>query len=119
MVSELVIISVTLFSALVASFAQYIFKKAIPKFNFRMKELLALRKNEMLVFGLLVYIADLGIYLYALKYGQLSFVYPVFASSFIFTLLISMYALGEKVGTKRIAGIIFIIIGIALVALTY
>lgn len=119
MVSEYFIVGLTLLSALIASFAQYIFKRSIPKFGFHRKEIFALIHNRLLMAGLAVYVADLGIYLVALHYGQLSFVYPVFASSFIFTLLLSKFALGEKLNAMRVLGILIVVVGIVVVAATY
>ncbi len=113
------IIGITLFAALLASIAQYFFKKAMPHFKFNAKEILALFKNKTILLGILIYFIGLGIYLIALYHGQLSFVYPTFASSFVFTLLISKYMLGEKVNAARAIGIVLIVIGIIAIAFTY
>lgn len=119
MVSEFFIIGVTLVSALIASFAQYIFKKSIPKFHFSGKDLMGLLGNRMLMAGLAIYVADLAVYLVALHYGQLSFVYPVFASSFIFTLLLSKFVLHEKASAMRVLGILLVFAGIVIVSITF
>ena len=60
-----------------------------------------------------------AIYLYALHSApEISFVYPIFASTFVFVLLISIFSLKEKAGIYRIAGIALIVLGIAVVSLT-
>ncbi len=115
----LVIIGITVFAALLAAIAQYIFKRALPKFRFNAKEVLGLFRNRLILLGLLVYFADLAIYLVALYYGQLSFVYPTFASSFVFVLLFSKYMLNEKVGLARTLGVVMVVIGIISIAFTY
>ncbi len=119
MVSEYFIIGITLLSALIASFAQYLFKRAVPKFHFNLKDIAGLFRNRLLVTALAIYVADLAVYLVALHYGQLSFVYPVFASSFIFTLLLSKFVLKEKTSALRVLGILMVFAGIVIVALTY
>lgn len=119
MVGELEVVAITLLAAVIASFAQYLFKRAVPKFPANMKGVLSLFKNKLLMIGAAVYVVDLAIYLVALRYGELSFVYPIFASSFVFTLLLSKYGLKEPISAKRAIGVALVVVGIALVALTY
>lgn len=119
MISEYSIIALTLLSAFIAAYAQYLFKRAVPRFKMNLKEISALFRNRLLMLAIVIYLLDLVIYLFALKFGQLSFVYPVFASSFLFTLAFAQFALHEKMGVKRLLGIAFIFTGILLVALSY
>ena len=113
------LIVVTFIAAFFAALAQYFFKGAMPQFRFRLKELLGLFRNRGILYGIAVYFMGLGFYLYALRSGQLSFVYPVFSVTFIFVALISMSKFGERIGVRRIAGFALIIIGIAVIAVTY
>ncbi|MEM3855907.1 MAG: EamA family transporter, partial [Candidatus Micrarchaeaceae archaeon] len=113
----IVVIGITLVAALFAAFAQYFFKKAMPKFRFRLPELIALLKNKTIIIGIVIYFIGLAIYLVALGKGQLSFVYPVFASSFIFIMLISKFMLNEKLTVMRVLGILLVFAGVVIISL--
>ncbi len=119
MQQEFFIVGITLSAAAIAAFAQYLFKRSVPAFDFKGSHFLPMLKNKGLWAGGLAYLLSLVIYLRALKSGQLSFVYPTFASTFIFVTLISRYLLKEKFNSKRIIGIALIVIGVTVVALTY
>ncbi len=116
---ELEVIAITLFSAFLASLAQIIFKKSLPQFKANIRDLIGLLKNKMILLGIVIYILSLPIYLFALRHGDLSFVYPTFASSFIFVLLLSRFFLHEEVSASRIFGIILVLAGIIIIAMTF
>ncbi len=119
MVGELLIIAVILVSAFMAAAAQYLFKKGLKRFRLEPHEIFSLIKNRAVAAGLIIYMVSLVVYLGALRYGDLSFVYPTFASVFVFVLLISKFKLGEMVSLHRATGVALVIIGIAIVAITY
>lgn len=110
------VVILTVIAAATVALAQYLFKKSVPKFRFNMPEIFSLLANRNIIIGLLIYLVGLVFYLLALGSGELSFVYPAFASTFIFVIAISHFALKEKVGYRRIAGVLFIIFGIILVS---
>ncbi len=116
----LFVIAITLVAALMAAAAQYLFKRNLRTFRFTVKGIISILERRQTVLGLGMYFVSLLIYLYALHATPiLSLVYPVFASSFVFVLLISKYALKERFSTARILGLALIVLGIALVALSY
>lgn len=119
MLSELEVIGITLLAAVIAASAQYVFKRSVPSFDFKKEGVRSLVLNRGIWAGGLIYLVGLVVYLKALGSGQLSFVYPTFASTFIFITLISHFLLKEELSAKRIAGIAIVIIGIVIVALTY
>lgn len=119
MSGELLIIAIVLASAFLAAAAQYLFKKHITRFSPDMKGVLSLARNRGMLAGAAIYAISLAIYLDALRLGELSFVYPAFASVFVFVLLISRFKLREKIGLGRIIGVALVVAGIAVVALTY
>ncbi len=119
MLSELEIMLTTLAAALIAATAQYLFKKSVPKFELSPRGIKHLLSSAGIWIGGILYIGSLAVYLEALGSGELSFVYPTFASTFIFIALISYFLLKEEMGPKRVAGIALVFIGIALVALSY
>lgn len=112
------IIIITFIAAFFAALAQYFFKGALPKFGFNLKEMLGLFRNRGIITGIIVYLIGLGFYLYALKSGELSFVYPVFSIIFVFVALIGMIKFKERLGLKRVLGLALIVIGIIVIAFT-
>jgi drug/metabolite transporter (DMT)-like permease len=112
-----IIITLTLFAALLASCAQLLFKKKLPQ-KASMKAIVKALFTPSIIVGLLGYVASLGIYLYVLSKANLSIVYPLFASSFIFTAIISAIVLKEKISIRRIIGIALIFIGISIIAVS-
>jgi multidrug transporter EmrE-like cation transporter len=114
------IIGITLVSAVIAAAAQYLYKRGIGKFSFNLKEIVGEFKKKDILMGVVLYIASLAVYLYALDNAPLiSFVYPVFASTFVFVLLISRFIFGERINLHRVLGMVLIVIGIAVVSLTF
>lgn len=73
-----------------------------------------LRKKliKNLIFIALVFGAGLIFGVLALRFGNLSIVYPITSLVYVWTVLLSKYILKEKVKTKEILGVIFIILGI-------
>jgi len=120
MFSELEVVAITLIAAIIAAFAQYYFKRYLEKFNMKIKEIIHIIKERHILFGLFLYAISFLLYLYALHGAPVvSFVYPIFASTFIFVFIISKYWLGEPIGTMRLIGMVLIVIGIGLIAMTY
>lgn len=76
-----------------------------------------LLKEANLYFGCALYFLAALINIYVLKYLDYSVVMPLTSLTYIWTLLFSKVLLNEKITSKKIAGIIFIIIGASLIAL--
>lgn len=113
------IIALTLVSAMMIAFAQYNFKKEMPQFHITKEGIVSILSKREIQLGLVLYVIALGIYLVALSLGELSLVYPIFASVFLFVLLISRKMLKEMISPVRVLGIILIISGIILTAMTF
>jgi uncharacterized membrane protein len=56
-------------------------------------------------------------FIYAVKHGELSVLYPFVATSYIWANLLAMKYLDEKMNKLKWLGIVFIIIGVGLIAL--
>ncbi len=121
MLGEFQIIALTLVAAAIAAFSQYVMKNAVHKFSFSFSGtgIFSLLKNKRLLVGVGIYLVSLVFYLVALSSGQLSFVYPTFASTFVFVFLFARFRLHESITYRRYVGLALIILGIVLVALTY
>ena len=107
------IILLTALSALIGSIGQLEFKRGASDLKFDFKMLLS---NYHLVIGISVYLVSTVIYVYALSKGQLSVLYPIIATSYIWTSIFAKIFLNEPVGTTNWIGVFFILLGITLIA---
>ena len=72
--------------------------------------------NWQLGLSLLLYIIAMVIYMFMLKSYSLSLVYPLTSISYIFTILLAMFLLGETVPVIRWVGVLFVMLGVGLIA---
>ncbi len=72
--------------------------------------------NWQLGLSLLLYIVAMVIYMFMLKSYSLSLVYPLTSISYIFTILLAMFLLGETVPVVRWVGVLFVMLGVGLIA---
>lgn len=112
------VIFLTLVAALISSFSQLLFKKGLTKRLDTIPQIIKTVLNKYVFIGLCGYLISFLMYLEALKSSQLSIVFPIFASSFIFVTIISAVMLKERISWVRAIGILLIFSGIVIVALT-
>lgn len=72
--------------------------------------------NPWVFFGLLMMVISMGAHLVVLSRVEISFAYPFLGLSFVLITLYGHLALGETVNIWRIAGVVLICTGVALVA---
>ena len=77
--------------------------------------LFSLLKRPLLYLALFLYGAATLIFVYALKFGELSVLYPVVALSYIWITLLSIKFLKEKMTDLKWLGIFMIIVGVVLI----
>ncbi len=109
----------TLAAALLAASGQLTFKRYVKPFQRSLRGVASVLMEKHMLGGAFLYVASLGLYLLALRSAAVSFVYPVFASSFVFVAAISVLVLGERVQLRRLAGIALVVAGVVVIALTY
>ena len=68
--------------------------------------------NPAITIGLILYVGAAVLLITALKHADLSLVYPLIATSFIWVSLLSLYFLSEIIKPLTWAGIGFIVIGV-------
>ena len=102
-------ILVSVFGAL----ATFFIKVATPKLHRKLKTLF----NKHLFVGLLLYGFGTILSLAALKFGELSVLYPFVALQYVWASLLSMKYLDEKMGWLKWAGIFLIFVGVTLIGL--
>jgi uncharacterized membrane protein len=107
------IILLTALAAFIGSIGQLEFKRGADNLQFDIKLLLT---NYHLIIGVAVYAVSTVLYVYALNKGQLSILYPVIATSYIWTLLFSRIFLKEQISLTGWAGVFFILFGVTLIA---
>ena len=69
--------------------------------------------NWHLILGLSIYALAALFLLVAFRGGELSVLYPLVATSYVWVSLLSMYVLGEAMNGLKWAGIVFIIVGVS------
>jgi drug/metabolite transporter (DMT)-like permease len=68
--------------------------------------------NKHLAVGIFLYAIATFVFIYALKFGALITLYPVIATSYIWTCLLARKYLGEQMNVYKWLGIATIIVGI-------
>lgn len=72
--------------------------------------------NWKIMVGVAMYFIPVAIWIYLLKYVDLSFLQPLFSLVYVATPILSTFVLNEKVGSLRWAGIFIVCIGVATIA---
>ena len=107
------IILLTALAAFIGSIGQLEFKRGADNLQFDIKLLLT---NYHLILAIAVYCVSTVLYVYALSKEQLSILYPIIATSYVWTLMFSKIFLKEQVGLTSWAGVFFILLGVTLIA---
>ena len=107
------ILLITAVAAFIGSIGQLEFKQGANNLQWDIKLLLT---NYHLIIAIAVYSLSTLLYVYALNKENLSILYPIIATSYIWTMLFSKIFLKEQVGLWSWAGVFFILLGVALIA---
>ncbi len=82
------------------------------KFNFW-----ALLKNKNIFYGLTLYVASSILLIIALKFGELSVIFPITSTTYIWVAILSTKYLNEEMTKQKWLGIIAITIGVIFIGL--
>ncbi len=107
------ILLLTALAAFIGSIGQLEFKQGANNLQFDIKLLLT---NYHLIIAIAVYSLSTVFYVYALNKENLSILYPIIATSYIWTLIFSKIFLKEPVGLISWTGVFFILLGVTLIA---
>lgn len=110
---DLIIILVVLFCALLGAVGQIMLKLASEKYSFNP---LSWFTNWYLITGMLLYGLGAFLFVWSLKFGEVSIIYPIFATSYIWVSLFAYIYLGESFGLSKIGGVFLIVLGIFFLA---
>jgi len=105
-------IVLVLVCTLFTSSAQVLYKIGVKDLSF---DLFALMHNYWIIGGLALYGIGAVLLIVGLKGGDLSVLYPIIATGYVWVALYSMYFFGEEMNLFKWLGVFVIIAGIALV----
>jgi drug/metabolite transporter (DMT)-like permease len=111
--TKAIIIAVVAFCALLGAVGQVFFKLASKDLQFNIPSLV---QNWKLIIGLSAYAIATLLFVFALKRGNLSTLYPIIATSYIWVTIFSIYFLNETFPAYKWWGISFIIIGVSIIS---
>ena len=112
MATKLWAMLLVLFTTLLTSSAQILWKIGSATFNFN---IIGILTNPFLVGGVLLYIVGGALLIISFRGGEVSVLYPIIAMSYIWVSFLSMKFLGEIMNVYKWIGVIGIIIGIVMI----
>lgn len=100
--------------ALMGALGQLLFKLGSTSVSLSLSSWIT---NWRIICGILIYGVSAVLFILALKFGPLSVLYPIVASSYIWVALLSARFLGEPLFLTKWIGIVLIIGGVTLIVL--
>ncbi|NOZ80799.1 MAG: EamA family transporter [DPANN group archaeon] len=118
--TELWAVGLVLGAVAFGSFGPLFLKRGADLLDFKLRKnlwkgLQVVFSNVDIYLGLGFYGISSVLFVYALRGGELSVLYPLVATSYIWTSLLSVKFLREKMNSRKWTGILFIILGVALI----
>ena len=101
-------------ATLIGSIGAILFKLSSSHLH---RNIFGILKKPIFYFGILLYGLSALIFVYALKFGDLSTLYPVVGLSYIWVSLLSIKYLGEKMNNYKWFGIFLIILGVIFIGI--
>ena len=101
------IIALVIFCSALGGLAQVMLKRGIDVFVFEQ-----IYRNWNLITGVALYGIAFLLYNYALKFGDVTVLYPLIAFSYIFVMIFASFMLSEPVTIKKFIGAIVIVFGV-------
>ncbi|MCX5829845.1 MAG: EamA family transporter [Deltaproteobacteria bacterium] len=102
-------IGLVILGTVVGSFGALLLKIGIDRIQ---PNLLSIIFNKRIILGIFLYVISSLFFIYALKGGELSVLYPMVSFGYIWVTINSKLFLKEYLNKYKIIGIIFIVIGI-------
>jgi drug/metabolite transporter (DMT)-like permease len=105
-------VSLALIGSFITAIAALFLKKGMDKFSFS-----KIYKNDLLLGGIFLYVITIGIYVIALKGEELSILFPLGATTYIWSNIFSIKFLKEKMTFWKWISVFGIIIGVLFIGL--
>jgi uncharacterized membrane protein len=112
MQTKLWAVGLVLLAALIGSFGPILLKKASKGFRLNIKALIT---NYYLIGGVAFYGIGTVLFIPALRGGELSTLYPIVSTTYIWVSLLSLKLLNEKMSRVKWLGILLIIVGVSFI----
>ncbi len=112
--TSLIAALVVLFASFIGSFGAILLKKGSESFSISIRGVLG---NRSLMAGVLIYGVSSVMFIGALRYGELTVLYPLVATNYVWVSLLSTKFLNEGMNAKKWAGIALILIGVTLIGI--
>ena len=106
------VILLVLFCALLGATGQIFFKLASKDVSINIVDWLT---NYKFILGAMLYALSAVLFVWALKYGELSILYPIIATSYIWVMILSSVVLGESFSLIKTIGTLIILLGIGII----
>jgi drug/metabolite transporter (DMT)-like permease len=110
--NKLIVYFLVIICAIFGAAGQILFKMASDNLKFNLTIFL----NIHLLVGLLLYAVATILFVYLLQFGDVSKLYPLIATSYIWVLLLAKIVLNENINCYQIVGVTCIIIGVYFIA---
>lgn len=107
-------IALMLLTTLFTSTAQVFYKKGVSTLEFN---LISIITNYYILLGLFIYIIAATLMIIAFKGGQLSVLYPIIATSYIWVGIFSYFIFNEQLNLLRWLGILAIFFGVIFIGI--
>lgn len=115
MKTEVWSIMLVIIGCMIGGFGPILMKKG--SLGFSIKKPWTILKNKFLMLGVFMYGVSTILFIPALKGGDLSVLYPLTATSYIWILLYSKIFLKEEITRNKILGVSLIIIGVLFIGM--
>ena len=112
--TELWAVATVLLAAFMGSFGSLQFKKGANKLELNLKSLM---KNYDLMLGVVIYGLSTVFYVIGIKGGELTVLFPLVSTGYIWVCFLSIKYLGERMNTMKWLGISCIVLGVVLIGL--
>lgn len=112
--TELWAVALVVLGSFLGAAGSLYFKKGSSKLT---KNIFQNLKNYSLIIGFCLYIVAASMYVFALRGGDLSILYPLVSTTYIWIIVLSYYFLKEKMNKWKWFGITSIVIGVTFIGL--
>ena len=112
--TPLISILIVLVGCVAGGYGGIMLKKGSSRFRLSINGTL---KNRSLVIGVLIYGLGTITYIIALRGAELSIIYPLASTTYIWIAIFSQKMLGEKMNTFKWLGISLILVGVSLMGM--
>ena len=113
--TPLISILIVVVGCIAGAYGGIMLKKGSSKFRLSINGTL---KNKSLMIGIIVYAIGTITYIIALKGVELSMIYPLASTTYIWIAIFSKKMLGEKMNTLKWLGISLILVGVSLIGMS-